>query len=108
MSTLSLLLSFFLLLIGFVHCVNLVVVVEFLLLLQLVNVEEDHGKNRNEVFSGSSLIDSYSKCGQIEDARKVFNIIPDISIVYWTSMIEPNRIYLRKQLSCLEKSNFLC
>ena len=33
-------------------------------------------------FPGSSLIDLYSKCGKIEDARKIFNGIPYISRVY--------------------------
>ena len=40
-----------------------------------------------DVFAGSSLIDMYSKCGQIEDARKMFDRIPDRNIVCWTSMI---------------------
>ena len=31
------------------------------------------------------------------------NIIPDRSIVYWTYIIEPNRISLMKQVSCLGK-----
>ncbi|KAL6319576.1 hypothetical protein AAG906_014252 [Vitis piasezkii] len=40
-----------------------------------------------DVFVGSSLIDMYSKCGQIEDARKVFDRIPHRNTVCWTSMI---------------------
>ncbi|KAK9267693.1 hypothetical protein L1049_010125 [Liquidambar formosana] len=40
-----------------------------------------------DVFLGSSLIDMYAKCGQIEDARKVFDRIPDRNVVCWTSMI---------------------
>lgn len=39
------------------------------------------------VFVGSSLIDMYSKCGKIEDARKVFDRIPLRNTVCWTCMI---------------------
>lgn len=40
-----------------------------------------------DVFVSSSLIDMYSKCGQIWDARKVFDQIPLRNVVSWTSMI---------------------
>ncbi|CAL5354748.1 unnamed protein product [Camellia sinensis] len=40
-----------------------------------------------DVFLGSSLVDMYAKCGQLEDARKVFDRIPNRNIVCWTSMI---------------------
>ncbi|KAF2311620.1 hypothetical protein GH714_025297 [Hevea brasiliensis] len=40
-----------------------------------------------DVFLGSSLIDMYAKCGKMEDARKVFDKIPDRNLVCWTSMI---------------------
>ncbi|KAF2311602.1 hypothetical protein GH714_025188 [Hevea brasiliensis] len=39
-----------------------------------------------DVFLGSSLIDMYAKCGKMEDARKVFDKIPDRNLVCWTSM----------------------
>ncbi|GAV82793.1 PPR domain-containing protein/PPR_2 domain-containing protein/PPR_3 domain-containing protein [Cephalotus follicularis] len=39
------------------------------------------------VFSGSSLIDMYAKCGCMDDARKVFDRILDRNVVCWTSMI---------------------
>ncbi|KAL7000858.1 hypothetical protein U1Q18_002008 [Sarracenia purpurea var. burkii] len=39
------------------------------------------------VFLGSSLIDMYVKCGQLEAAQKVFHKIPEKNIVCWTSMI---------------------
>ncbi|PON52808.1 Pentatricopeptide repeat [Parasponia andersonii] len=37
---------------------------------------------------GSALIDMYSKCGRIEDARKVFNHMPAKNVFSWTSMID--------------------
>ncbi|KDP22514.1 hypothetical protein JCGZ_26345 [Jatropha curcas] len=40
-----------------------------------------------DVFLGSSLIDMYAKCGQTEDARKVFDKIPERNLVCWTSII---------------------
>lgn len=40
-----------------------------------------------DVFLGSSLIDMYGKCGHPEDARKVFDRIPERNVVCWTSMI---------------------
>ncbi|CAL5329053.1 unnamed protein product [Camellia sinensis] len=40
-----------------------------------------------DVFLGSSLVDMYAKCGQLEDARKVFDRTPNRNIVCWTSMI---------------------
>ncbi|KAK2434664.1 putative pentatricopeptide repeat-containing protein [Trifolium repens] len=35
----------------------------------------------------TSLVDSYSKCGKLYHARKVFDEIPDRNVVSWTSMI---------------------
>eukprot|EP01018_Ginkgo_biloba_P016554 Gb_35599 [translate_table: standard] len=39
------------------------------------------------VFAGSALVDMYAKCGSIDDARQVFDKIPDRNAVSWTSMI---------------------
>ncbi|KAK9070092.1 hypothetical protein SSX86_010491 [Deinandra increscens subsp. villosa] len=36
----------------------------------------------------SALIDMYSKCGRIEDARKVFDEMPVKNVFSWTSMID--------------------
>ncbi|KAF8378441.1 hypothetical protein HHK36_029780 [Tetracentron sinense] len=36
---------------------------------------------------GSSLVTMYSKCGSIEDARKVFNQIEKLDLITWTAMI---------------------
>lgn len=36
---------------------------------------------------GSSLIDMYAKCGNLEDSRKVFDALFDKNSVVWTSMI---------------------
>ncbi|CAN0917303.1 Pentatricopeptide repeat-containing protein At4g18520, chloroplastic [Linum grandiflorum] len=40
-----------------------------------------------DVFTGSSLVDMYAKCGKILDARKVFNIMRRKNMVTWTSLI---------------------
>ncbi|KAL2939605.1 hypothetical protein RDABS01_033763 [Bienertia sinuspersici] len=40
-----------------------------------------------DLFVSSALIDMYSKCGQIWDARKLFDEIPLRNVVSWTSMI---------------------
>ncbi|XP_068648540.1 pentatricopeptide repeat-containing protein At5g55740, chloroplastic [Aristolochia californica] len=39
------------------------------------------------VFVATSLLDVYGKCGIMEDARRVFDEIPDRSLVSWNSMI---------------------
>ncbi|KAJ7536349.1 hypothetical protein O6H91_12G065500 [Diphasiastrum complanatum] len=36
---------------------------------------------------GNALVDMYSKCGSLEDARKVFNALPNRDIVSWNTMI---------------------
>ncbi|CAK9256411.1 unnamed protein product [Sphagnum jensenii] len=41
----------------------------------------------SDVFVGSSLVDMYAKCGDIEDAWRVFNKMPSRNVVTWTSMI---------------------
>ncbi|XP_058102787.1 pentatricopeptide repeat-containing protein At4g38010-like isoform X3 [Magnolia sinica] len=40
-----------------------------------------------DVFLGSSLIDMYVKCGHVDDARLVFDGMPERNVVCWTSMI---------------------
>jgi pentatricopeptide repeat protein len=37
---------------------------------------------------GSALLDMYSKCGRIEDARRVFDLMPENNVFSWTSMID--------------------
>ncbi|KAG0481511.1 hypothetical protein HPP92_012369 [Vanilla planifolia] len=37
---------------------------------------------------GSALIDMYSKCGWVEDARRIFDHMPDKNVFSWTSMID--------------------
>ncbi|PON39692.1 Tetratricopeptide-like helical domain containing protein [Parasponia andersonii] len=39
------------------------------------------------VFVSSSLVDMYGKCGAMEDARKVFDGIPEKNVVTWNSLI---------------------
>lgn len=43
--------------------------------------------NAADSFVLTSLVDAYSKCGKLRDARKVFDEIPDRNVVSWTSMI---------------------
>ncbi|XP_031253334.1 pentatricopeptide repeat-containing protein At3g26782, mitochondrial-like [Pistacia vera] len=40
-----------------------------------------------DLFVSSALIDMYSKCGELSDARKLFDEIPRRNIVSWTSML---------------------
>ncbi|KAI4350448.1 hypothetical protein L6164_004903 [Bauhinia variegata] len=41
----------------------------------------------SDVFVSSALIDMYSKCGELKDARTLFDEIPKRNVVSWTSMI---------------------
>ncbi|CAL8169798.1 unnamed protein product [Prunus armeniaca] len=40
-----------------------------------------------DVFVGSSVVDMYAKCGEIRDARKMFDDIPHKNVVSWSGMI---------------------
>lgn len=42
----------------------------------------------SDVKSGSALIDMYSKCGRTEDARRIFDYMPEKNVFSWTSMID--------------------
>ena len=42
---------------------------------------------KEDVFIGSSLVFMYGKCGEISDARKLFDKMPSRNTVTWTSMI---------------------
>eukprot|EP00257_Ricinus_communis_P020197 XP_015579374.1 putative pentatricopeptide repeat-containing protein At5g52630 [Ricinus communis] len=44
------------------------------------------GYNFN-VFVGSSTVDMYAKCGELSDARKVFDEMPERNVVSWSGMI---------------------
>jgi pentatricopeptide repeat protein len=57
------------------------------------------------VFVGSSLVNMCSKCGNIEDACKVFNEMPTQNMISWNVMIvgyAQNR-YIEEALKC-----FIC
>eukprot|EP01018_Ginkgo_biloba_P029523 Gb_22658 [translate_table: standard] len=41
----------------------------------------------SDVFIGSALVDIYAKCGNIEDARNLFDKFPARNMVCWTAMI---------------------
>ncbi|KAA8518208.1 hypothetical protein F0562_015682 [Nyssa sinensis] len=40
-----------------------------------------------DVFVGSSVVDMYAKCGEIGDARKAFDGMPERNVVSWSGMI---------------------
>ncbi|KAL0555156.1 hypothetical protein IC582_009095 [Cucumis melo] len=40
-----------------------------------------------DVFVGSSLVDMYAKCGEIGDARHLFDEMPERNVVSWSGMI---------------------
>ncbi|XP_058092997.1 pentatricopeptide repeat-containing protein At3g26782, mitochondrial [Magnolia sinica] len=42
---------------------------------------------QSDVFVSSALVDMYAKCGELGDARKVFDEMPHRNVVSWTSMI---------------------
>ncbi|KAE9617301.1 putative tetratricopeptide-like helical domain, DYW domain-containing protein [Lupinus albus] len=47
----------------------------------------ESGFHRN-MFLATSLVDMYAKCGSMEDARRVFDAMPDKDIVCWSAMIQ--------------------
>eukprot|EP01018_Ginkgo_biloba_P034726 Gb_12552 [translate_table: standard] len=40
-----------------------------------------------DVFVGSALVDMYAKCGSLENARSVFDKMPERNVVSWNAMI---------------------
>eukprot|EP01018_Ginkgo_biloba_P009349 Gb_05354 [translate_table: standard] len=44
----------------------------------------------SDVFVGSALVDMYSKCGSIEDARLMFDKMPERNVVSWNIMVAGN------------------
>lgn len=57
----------------------------------LENGRELHGQLlrsgfHSNVFVGNALLDMYSKCGHIEDARQIFEEIPQRDVVSWNAM----------------------
>lgn len=42
---------------------------------------------KNDVYIGTSLVDMYASCGEIEDSRKVFDRMKRRNMVTWTSII---------------------
>jgi pentatricopeptide repeat protein len=41
----------------------------------------------SDVYTGSALVTMYSKCGYVEDARKVFDEVSRLNVVVWSAMI---------------------
>lgn len=44
----------------------------------------------DDVFLGNNLINMYCKCGSLKDARKIFDSIPERSVLLWNMMISGN------------------
>eukprot|EP01018_Ginkgo_biloba_P026883 Gb_14445 [translate_table: standard] len=42
---------------------------------------------QSDVFVGSALVDMYTKCSSTEEARNVFDAMPDRNVVSWTTII---------------------
>ncbi|CAK9161154.1 unnamed protein product [Ilex paraguariensis] len=42
---------------------------------------------RHDLAMGNALIDMYSKCGEIEDAKRVFDKMGEKNVISWTSLI---------------------
>ncbi|KAK7290551.1 hypothetical protein RIF29_05056 [Crotalaria pallida] len=67
----------------------------------------------SDVFVSSALIDMYSKCGRLSDARELFDENPHRNVVSWTSMIAgyvqngaaQEAIFLFKDLLVVESEN---
>ncbi|XP_068646153.1 putative pentatricopeptide repeat-containing protein At3g25970 isoform X2 [Aristolochia californica] len=53
---------------------------------QLHSIIVKTGLNSN-VFSSSALVDMYAKCGQVQDAGKVFECMVERNVVTWNAMI---------------------
>ncbi|KAH7351838.1 hypothetical protein KP509_19G016600 [Ceratopteris richardii] len=66
---------------------------------------EKKGLLENSPFVGNALIDMYSKCGSLQHAHQVFNMLPVHNVVTWTSVIAG---YLQQEkaveaLKCFEQ-----
>jgi pentatricopeptide repeat protein len=47
----------------------------------------------DDLFVANSLIDMYAKCGNIEDAQRVFNRMPMHNVVSWTVMLQGHAMH---------------
>eukprot|EP00250_Pteridium_aquilinum_P025050 c30063_g1_i1 orf=1-990(-) len=59
----------------------------------------------NDFFVGSTLVDMYSKCGQLAEAQEVFNKLQNRDTVLWTSLIGAyaDHGYSAKALKCMKE-----
>lgn len=56
--------------------------------LNVVRWIENALKGMINVKIGTALVDAFSKCGSVEDARRVFDGMPDRNVMTWTVMIQ--------------------
>ena len=71
-----------------------------------------------DVYVGSSLIDMYNACGQVGDARNVFETLPVHNVVTWSAMFagyalhgpgeEALRLFLQMLQNAIEPNNVTC
>eukprot|EP01018_Ginkgo_biloba_P008465 Gb_26313 [translate_table: standard] len=69
-----------------------------------------------DIFVGSALVDMYTKCGSIENARHVFDKMPRLGVVTWSAMIagytqngynvEALKLFRQMQLAGVEPDKF--
>ena len=51
-------------------------------------MREDESGFESDVSVGNTLIDMYGKWGSLEDARKIFDCLPQEDVITWSAMIE--------------------
>ncbi|KAG5078770.1 hypothetical protein AAZX31_02G006800 [Glycine max] len=49
--------------------------------------ETMHGKTKANVYVQCAVIDMFAKCGSVEDARRMFEEMPDRDLASWTALI---------------------
>ena len=66
---------------------------------------EIQGSLENDVLLGTSLVDMYAKCGFLEKAREVFEMLKSRDVVAWTTLITAYRQHglWEESLYCFEK-----
>ena len=40
-----------------------------------------------EVAVGTAILETYAKCGEVDESRRVFNEMPERNILSWSAMI---------------------
>eukprot|EP01018_Ginkgo_biloba_P029573 Gb_20749 [translate_table: standard] len=71
---------------------------------------------KSDVFAASALLDMYAKCGEMEDAREIFEEMPERNVVSWNAMIagyvqngdgeEALKLFSQMQLAGMRANHF--